>query len=105
MLPAKERKKMFIRMRRNSSESKMEHEPKGEKAKAKKKKRWAVRETAPPNLSVTTGARGIAIAAMRQRATFRTMVLREETREKEKKGQRRYRPRPSRELRKKSWQW
>ncbi len=84
----------------------MEHEPKGgkAKAKAKEKRRLAVRETATPNLYTTTGARGMVIAATRQRATFRTMVRKEETNEKGKKDQRLYRPRPSRGPRKKSWQ-
>jgi hypothetical protein len=103
--PARAKKGRFIKMPRNGSGSKTEHEPKGEKAKAKGKERLAVKETAMPNLYATTGARGMVIAAMRQRATFRTTVRKEETKEKGKKDQQRYRPRPSRGPRKKSWQW
>ena len=87
----------------------MGHEPKGAKvkakAKAKGKERTAGWATGTLNPFVAIGVRGMAIAAMRQRATFRTMVRKEETKEKGKKDQRRYRPRPLRGPRKKSWQW
>ncbi len=94
ILPAKERKEKFIRMHRNGTGSKMEHEPKVEKAKAKGKERKAGRETATPNPFATIGARGMGTAAMQQLATSRTMVLTEVIKEKGKKGQHYYRPMP-----------
>ena len=94
ILPAKERREKFTRMHRNGTESKMVHEPKVAKAKAKEKERKAGRATGMPNPFATIGARGMAIAAMRQRANFRTMVRREVIKEKGKKGQHHYRPMP-----------
>ena len=83
-------------MHRNGTESKMVHEPNGAKAKAKakEKERKAGWSNGTPNPFVTIGARGMAIAAMRQRATFRTTVRREVIKEKGKKGQHHYRPMP-----------
>jgi hypothetical protein len=75
-------------------DSKMEHEPKVGKVKAKAKERWAAKETASPNLCATTGARGMGTAAMPLLAIFLTMVLREVIKEKEKKGQQHYQQKP-----------
>ncbi len=83
-------------MHRNDTKSKMVqgHNGAKAKAKAKAKERTAGWETGTLNPFVAIGARGMAIAAMRQRATSRTMARKEERREKEKKGQHRYRPMP-----------
>jgi hypothetical protein len=94
ILPAKERKEKFIRMHRNGTESKMVHEPKVAKAKAKEKERKAGRATGTPNPFATIGARGMGTAAMQQLATSLTMDHKEVIREKGKKGQHHYRPRP-----------
>ncbi len=81
-------------MPRNGSGSKTEHEPKVGKAKAKAKERWAVKETATPNLCAIIGARGMGTVAMPQLATFSTMVLKEVIKEKGKKGQQHYQQKP-----------
>jgi hypothetical protein len=95
ILPAKERKEKFTRMRRIGSESKMVHEPKGAKAKAKAKavgkERKAGWATGTPNPFATIGARGMGTAAMQQLAISPTMVLKEGRKEKGKTGQLHYR--------------
>ncbi len=96
ILPVRERKEKFIKMLRNGSESKMVHESKGAKAKAKAKEKerkagWA---TGTPSPFATIGARGMGTAAMQRLAISPTMVPKVVRKEKEKKGQRHYRPRP-----------
>ena len=94
ILPARERKEKFTRMLRNGSESKMVHEPKGAKAKAKEKERKAGWATGTSNPFATIGERGMGTAAMQRLAISPTMVPKEVRKEKGKKGQHHYRPRP-----------
>jgi hypothetical protein len=95
-LLAKERKEKFTRMHRNGIESKIVHDlnEAKEKAKAKERERKAGWATGTPNPFVTIGARGMGTAVMQLLVTSRTMVRKEVRKEKEKKGQRRYRPMP-----------
>jgi hypothetical protein len=101
ILPARERKEKFTRMRRIGTANKMGHEPKGAKvteramAKAKEKERKAGWATGTPNPCATIGARGMDTAATLQPASSPTMVLKEETKEKEKMVQQHHcRPKP-----------
>jgi hypothetical protein len=104
--PAELKKERFIKMLRNGSESKTGQHPKVGKAKgkAKEKERRVATVIAMPNLCATIGARGMGTATMPPPATSRTMVLKEVPKEKGK-GQHRYRRKPLRKQRKKSWQW
>jgi hypothetical protein len=76
----------------------MVHEPKGAKAKAKAKavgkERKAGWATGTPNPFAIIGARGTGTADTPRLATSPTTVPKEARKEKEKKGQRHYRPRP-----------
>ena len=76
----------------------MGHEPKGAKVEAKAKavgkERKAGWATGTPNPFATIGARGMGTAATPRLATYPTTVPKEARKEKGKKGQRHYRPRP-----------
>ena len=97
--PVREEKGRFTKMLLNGTGSKM---AKAAKVKAKARERKVATAIEVPNLCATIGARGMAIAATLLPATSLTTDLKEERREK---GQRRYRPKPSRKQRRKSWQW
>ena len=102
--PVREEKGRFIKMLLNGTGSRVDQQAKAEKAKAKAKERKVATAIEMPNLCATIGARGMAIADMLLPATSLTMVLKEERKERGKE-QHRYRRKPSRKLRKKSWQW
>ena len=104
--PAKGKKGRFTKMLRNGSGSKVDQQAKVEKAKAKAKAkgRKVAAATERADLCATIGARGMGTAATPLPATSLTMVLKEVPKERGKE-QHRYRRKPSRKRRKKSWQW
>ena len=91
-------------MPRNGTGSKTAHRAKVGKARAKGKERKVEMETEKGNPYAIIGAKATAIVAMLQPATSLTMVLKEASKEKGKE-QHRYRRKPLRKQRKKSWQW
>jgi hypothetical protein len=90
----------------NGTGSKMVQQAKSgkEKVKVKAKGRKGVTVIGKANLCATTGARGMDTAATPPPATSRTMVLKEVLKEKIME-QHRYRRKPLRKQRKKSWLW
>jgi hypothetical protein len=95
--PAKGKKGRFTRMLPRQAKS-----GKG-KVKAKGKERKVATATGA-NPCATIEARGMGTAAMPLPATSRMMVLKKVPKEKGKE-QHRYRRKPLRKQRKKSWQW
>ena len=104
--PVREEKGRFTKMLLNGTGSRVDQRARAAKgkAKAKAKERKAAMEIELPNLFVTIGARGMGTAATLPPATSLTMVLKEVQKERGKE-QHRYRRKPSRKQRKKSWQW
>ena len=100
--PVKEGKGRSIKMPLNGTGSRMVQQAKAAKVKAKARERKVATAIEMPNLCATIGAKGMDIVATLLPATSLTTDLKEERREK---GQRRYRPKPSRKQRRKSWQW
>jgi hypothetical protein len=102
--PVREKKGRFTKMLLNGSGSRVDQRAKAAKAKAKAKERKVATVIAMSNLCVTIEARGMGTAATLPPATSLTMVLKEVQKERGKE-QHRYRRKPSRKQRKKSWQW
>ena len=102
--PVKEEKGRSIKMPLNGTGSRMDQQAKAAKVKAKARERKVATAIEVPNLCATIGVRGMAIAATLPPATSLMTDLKEERKERGKE-QRRYRPKPSRKQRKKSWQW
>ena len=104
--PVREAKERYIKMLLNGTGSRVDQRARAAKAKAKAKAKERKVATAieMPNLCATIGARGMGTAATLPPATSLTMVL-EEVQKETGKEQHRYRRKPSRKQRKKSWQW
>ena len=104
--PVGEEKRRYTKMLLNGTGSRVDQRARAAKgkAKAKAKERKAAMEIELPNLFVTIGARGMGTAATLPPATSLTRVLKEEQKERGME-QHRYRRKPSRKQRKKSWQW
>ena len=102
--PVREEKGRSIKMPLNGTGSRMDQQAKAAKVKAKARERKVATAIEVPNLCATIGVRGMAIAATLPPATSLMTDLKEERNERGKE-QRRYRPKPSRKQRKKSWQW
>ena len=100
--PVREEKGRFTKMLLNGTGSRVVQRAKAAKVKAKARERKVATAIEMPNLCATIGAKGMDIVATLLPATSLTTDLKEERREK---GQRRYRPKPSRKQRRKSWQW
>ena len=102
--PVGVKKVRSTKMLPNGLRSRMVQRAKAAKVKAKARERKVATEIGVPNLCATIGARGMAIAATLLPATSLTTALKEERNERGKE-QRRYRQKPSRKRRNKSWQW
>ena len=101
--PVREEKGRFIKMLLNGSGSRVDQRAKAAKVKAKAKERKVATAIEVPNLCATIGVRGMGTAATPPPATSLTTVLKEERKERGKE-QHRYRRKPSRKRRNKSWQ-
>ena len=104
--PVMEEKERYTKMLLNGTGSRVDQRPRAAKVKvkAKAKERRGATAIEMPNLFATIGARGMGAAATLPPATSLTIVLKEVQKEREME-QHRYRRKPSRKQRKKSWQW
>ena len=100
--PVREEKERFIKMLLNGTGSRMDQQAKVAKVKAKAKERKVATATERAKLCATIEARGMDTVGTGLPATSRTMVLKEVQKGKGKE-QHRYRQKPSRKRRKKSW--
>ena len=101
--PVREEKERFTKMLLNGTGSRVDQRAKAAKVKAKARERKVATAIEVPNLCAPIGVRGMAIAATLPPATSLTTDLKEERKERGKE-QRRYRLKPSRKQRRKSWQ-
>jgi hypothetical protein len=104
--PVREEKERFIKMLLNGIGSRVDQQTKVEKAKAKAKAKGRKVATATGRAEpcATIGARGMGTVVTLPPATSLTMVLKVGPKGKGKE-QHRYRRKPLRKRRKKSWQW